>query len=453
MTPAPPPSAAEPPPAALIAARPHLAYDPARGLVMDGVALAPLAERFGTPLYVYDADEMARRFAALGAHLPERARIHYAVKANDHLAILRLFAELGSGFDIVSGGELGRLRTLGVDPGRIIFSGVGKTDEELREAIAAGVGQINIESAGELARIAALAKSLGRPAAIAFRVNPGIDAGTHAKITTGRREDKFGIPEEEAFQLYTSAAADEWLRPVGLAVHIGSQITALAPFERAYRRLAELALGLRAAGHRLERLDLGGGLGISYRTEPALPLARFGALLERVFGALEVALAVEPGRFLVGPAGILLTRVIGIKETPHRRFVIVDAAMNDLIRPALYEAWHGIVPVSPLVSPARDPESWPLHPADVVGPVCETGDTFARARPLPPLAGGEILAILDTGAYGRVMASTYNARPQGAEVMIAKRRAALIRPRQRREELWAHEIAAPFEEDFPGPSA
>lgn len=433
----------EPPPAALIAARPHLALDPAAGLKMGGVALAPLAARFGTPLYVYDADEMVRRFQSLAAHLPPGARIHYAVKANDHLAILRLFAGLGSGFDIVSGGELARLRALGVDCGRIIFSGVGKTDEELREAIAAGVGQINVESAGELERITAIAAALGRPAAIALRVNPGIDAGTHAKITTGRREDKFGIPEEEALQLYARAAAEPWLEPSGLAVHIGSQITVLAPFERAYRRLAELAQSLRAAGLPLSRLDLGGGIGIAYRTEPGLSLERFGALVGRLFGPLGVALALEPGRFLVGPAGVLLTRVIGFKETPHRRFVIVDAAMNDLIRPALYEAWHGIVPAGPAAVGGA------LLPADVVGPVCETGDTFARARPLPRLPEGEILAILDAGAYGRVMASTYNARPLAAEVMIANGRAALIRSRQRREELWAHEIATPFGGDLP----
>jgi diaminopimelate decarboxylase len=435
-------SGPEPTPAALIAARPHLAYDPQEGLRMGGVALAPLAACYGTPLYVYDGDEMARRFAALRAALPARAQIHYAVKANDHLAILRLFADLGSGFDIVSGGELARLQAVGVAPERVIFSGVGKSDEELRAAIAAGVGQINAESGEELARIAALAAALGKPAPIALRINPDIDAGTHAKITTGRREDKFGIPEEEAAQLYARAAAERWLRPVGLAVHIGSQITALAPFERAYRRLLERAEALRAAGLPLRRLDLGGGLGISYRAETALSLERFGAMLGRLFARTGFELALEPGRYLVGPAGVLLTRVIRRKETVHRHFVIVDAAMNDLIRPALYEAWHGIVPVGPRSGGLEGAE---LQEADVVGPVCESGDTFARARLLPPLAEGEILALLDAGAYGRVMASTYNARPLAAEVMIREGRAALIRPRQRREELWAHEIAAPFD--------
>lgn len=425
----------------ILALRPHLALAPEAGLMVEGVPLARIAAEHGTPTWVYAAAAIEGRYRALVSALAEAgldARIHYAMKANDALAIVRLLGTLGAGADVVSGGEFHAARAAGIAPADIVFSGVGKTEAELRAALAAGVGQVNVESAEELAMLDALARSMGLRAPVALRVNPDVDAGTHAKITTGRAENKFGIPIDTAPALYARAANSAGIRVRGVAVHIGSQITALAPFRAAYARLAELVRALRAEGLPVERIDCGGGVGIPYRDEPAPSPLAFAHLLRETLGSLGLPLMLEPGRFLVGPAGLLLARVILEKQGAARRFVILDAAMNDLIRPSLYEAWHAIVPVSA----AR----WraPLAPADVVGPVCESGDTFAGGRLLPALAPGELVAILDAGAYGAVMSSTYNARPLAAAVMVRAGEVAVIRQRQTIEALIAQDVIPPW---------
>jgi diaminopimelate decarboxylase len=425
----------------ILALRPHLAMAPEAGLMVEGVPLARIAAEHGTPTWVYAASAIAGRFRTLAAALAEaglEARIHYAMKANDALAIVRLLGSLGAGADVVSGGEFHAARTAGIAPADIVFSGVGKTEAELRAALAAGVGQINVESAEELAMLGAIAQSMGTPAPVALRVNPDVDAGTHAKITTGRAENKFGIPIGDAPALYARAADSPGIRLRGVAMHIGSQITALAPYRAAYARLAELVRSLRAAGLPVERIDCGGGLGIPYRNEPAPSPLAFAHLLRETLGGFGLTLMLEPGRWLVGPTGLLLARVILEKRGAACRFVILDAAMNDLIRPALYEAWHAIVPVSAAHWHA------PLAPADVVGPVCESGDRFAAGRMLPALGPGALVAILDAGAYSAVMSSTYNARPLAAAVMVRGTEAVVIRPRQGVEALIAQDVIPPW---------
>ena len=433
-------SGPEPSPAELIAARPHLSWHAMDGLMLEGVPLNAIADALGTPTWVYAAGVMRARYRALAAALDGLARIHYAVKANDHLAVLRLFSALGAGADVVSGGELARARRAGMAAGDVIFSGVGKTVAELRAALAAGIGQINVESAEELAMVSAVADAMGREAPVALRVNPDIDAGTHPKITTGLRGNKFGIPFDDIPALYAHAARLPGLRTVGLAVHIGSQITEAGPYRAALDRIAGLVRALRAAGERVTRVDCGGGLGIAYRHETALAPALLAGVLRASLGGLDLDLVVEPGRWLVGPAGVLLASVVLVKNAAPRPFVVLDAAMNDLLRPALYDAWHGIVPISAAAARAA-----PM-PVDVVGPVCESGDSFATNRPLPPLVPGSRVAILEAGAYGAVMSSTYNARPLAAEVMIDGAQWAVIRPRQTRDELWRGEVVPPFAE-------
>jgi diaminopimelate decarboxylase len=427
----PDPTAAE-----LIAARPHLAMHAMDGLTIDDVPLNAIADRVGTPVWVYSAATMRRRYRTLAAALTEaglHAHIHYAVKANDRLAVLRLFAAEGAGIDIVSEGELRRARQAGITASRIVFSGVGKSEQELRLALAEDIAQINVESAEELDMLSAFATAMGRTARVAFRVNPDVDAGTHAKITTGRAQNKFGIAYGEIVALYRRAATLPGIRPIGLATHIGSQVLALAPYRAAYERLAELTRTLRAMGQTVEMIDCGGGLGIPYRDEPApLPAALAGAI-HGTLHDLDVRIVLEPGRWLVGPAGVLLTSVILAKHTQGSRFIILDAAMNDLVRPAMYEAWHGIVPVS-----APDAVA-PTTPADVVGPVCESGDTFARDRMLPPLRPGARVAILDAGAYGAVMSFAYNARPVAAEVIVDGSNWSVIRARDNHADLWRAE--------------
>ncbi len=430
----------DPSPAELIAARPQFSLHAMDGLLLEGVPLNAIADALGTPCWVYAAGVMRARYRALAAALDGLARIHYAVKANDHLAVLRLFSALGAGADVVSGGELARARRAGMAAGDVIFSGVGKTVAELREALAAGIGQINVESAEELAMVSAVADAMGREAPVALRVNPDIDAGTHPKITTGLRGNKFGIPFDDIPALYAHAARLPGLRPVGLAVHIGSQITEAGPYRGALDRIAGLVRALRAAGERVTRVDCGGGLGIAYRHETALAPALLAGVLRASLGGLDLDLVVEPGRWLVGPAGVLLASVVLVKNAAPRPFVVLDAAMNDLLRPALYDAWHGIVPISAAAARAA-----PM-PVDVVGPVCESGDSFATNRPLPPLVPGSRVAILEAGAYGAVMSSTYNARPLAAEVMIDGAQWAVIRPRQTRDELWRGEVVPPFAE-------
>jgi diaminopimelate decarboxylase len=431
--------------AELIAARSHLSAHAFDGLVMEEVPLARVAEAVGTPAWVYSADALRRRARALRAALDGaglRASIHYAVKANGNLAVLRVLAAEGLGADVVSEGELRAARAAGIPASAIVFSGVGKTGRELRLALAEDILQINAESAEEVEALAALAAGLGRTARVALRVNPDVDARTHAKITTGRSENKFGVPIADAPALYARMAALPGIEPVGVAVHIGSQITGgVSAFRAAYARLGELVRELRAAGLPVQRVDCGGGLGIPYRDEPApLPEALAGAIRHGL-GALDLPVMLEPGRWIAGPAGVLLASVVVQKQGAARRFLVLDAAMNDLLRPAMYEAWHGILPVSPRALVA------PCSPAEVVGPVCETGDTFARDRALPALDPGELVAILDAGAYGAAMSSTYNMRPLAAEVLVDGARFAVVRDRQDHAALMAGVRVPPWLEN------
>ena len=428
---------ADPTVAELIAARPHLAMHPMDGLVFEDVPLNAIADALGTPVWVYGAGTMRRRLAELQravADLP--VHIHYAVKANDHLAVLRIFGAGGAGADVVSEGEFLRARHAGIFARDIVFSGVGKTAAELRLAIGEGVGQINVESAAELAMISDVATALGRSAPVALRINPDVDAGTHAKITTGKAENKFGIPYADAASLYAHAASLPGVAPVGIALHIGSQILSLAPYRAAYARAADLVRDLRAAGQRVGRVDCGGGLGIGYRDGPGASPAAFAGALRGAFAGLDVELMIEPGRWLVGPAGLLLASVVLTKA--DERFAVIDAAMNDLVRPAMYDAFHAIVPL------AAGRAVGAVRAVDVVGPVCESGDTFAKARALPALAAGDRVAILDAGAYGAVMSSTYNARPLAPIALVDGSRWAVIRPRQTFAELWAAEAVPDF---------
>ncbi|MDR3531074.1 MAG: diaminopimelate decarboxylase [Rhodopila sp.] len=420
----------------LIAARPWLKHDAMAGLLLDDVPLNRIADAVGTPTWVYSAATMRARYRALTGAMADAGldiHVHYAVKANDSRAVLALFGAEGAGADVVSGGELLKARLAGIPAARIIYSGVGKSEQELHLALSEGIGQINVESAEELAMLSALASATGRTARVALRVNPDVDAGTNDKIATGRATDKFGIPYADAAALYARAAAMPGIEPVGLATHIGSQILGLAPYRDAFARIADLVHALRGQGLRVSSVDCGGGLGIPYRNEPAPSPAGLAAAMKGAFHNLDVRLAMEPGRWLVGPAGVLLASVVLVKQTPFEPFIVLDAAMNDLVRPAMYEAWHGIVPVS-----ATDAVA-PAGPASVVGPVCESGDTFARSRSLPRVAPNARVAILDAGAYGAVMSSTYNARPLAAEVWVDDGRWSVIRDRQPIEALWEQE--------------
>ncbi|MBK1660696.1 diaminopimelate decarboxylase [Paracraurococcus ruber] len=421
--------------AELIAARPHLSAHAMDGLLVEEVPLARIAREVGTPTWVYSAGALRRRARALQAALSGaglHASIHYAVKANTSLAVLRVLAEEGLGADVVSEGEMLAARAAGIAAADIVFSGVGKTEAELRRALAEGIGQINLESAEEAATLSALAAGMGRTARVALRVNPDVDARTHAKITTGKSENKFGVVLDDAPALYRRLTELPGLEPVGVAVHIGSQITSgMAAYRGAYAKLADLVRALLADGLPVRHIDCGGGLGIPYRDEPApLPEALAGAIAATL-GPLGLPVMLEPGRWIAGPPGLLLASVVLQKQGRDRRFLVLDAAMNDLVRPAMYDAWHGILPVggADLVAP--------VSPADVVGPVCETGDTFARGRALPSLQSGALVALLDAGAYGAVMSSTYNMRPLAAEVMVEGNRFAVIRERQAAEALLA----------------
>ncbi len=431
--PAPQHDAADPTAAELIAARPHLSRHAMDGLVMEGVPLSAIADALGTPTWVYSAGFMRARLAELTSALAGLdAHIHYAVKANDHLAVLRLMRNGGAGADVVSGGELLRARAAGIEAAHIVFSGVGKTADEIRLALEQGIYQINVESPAELDMISAIANAMGRTADIVLRINPDIDAGTHAKITTGKADNKFGIPYGEAAALYAHAATLPGIRPQGLALHIGSQIMSMVPYRAAFARAADLIRTLRAEGQTVTRMDCGGGLGIGYGDEPAASPTAFAGALRQAFGAMGLTLMTEPGRWLVGPAGVLLSSVVLTKG--QERFMVLDAAMNDLVRPAMYDAWHGIVPLSPTDGGGL------LREIDIVGPVCETGDTFARGRAMVPVGAGGRVAILDTGAYGAVMSSTYNSRPFAAIAMVDGHRWSTIRARQPMEALWAGEL-------------
>jgi diaminopimelate decarboxylase len=401
-------------------------FFPCRGgeLHAEEVPLARVAAAVGTPFYVYSAAALSARYRLFAeAFAPPRPLICYAVKANSNLAVLSLLARLGAGADVVSQGELRRALAAGVPPQRIVFSGVGKTPAELDAALAARIHQVNVESVPELRQLSAIAAARGATAPVAIRVNPDVDPLTHAKIATGKRENKFGIDIAEAAQAYRLAGELPGIEPVGLAVHIGSQLVSLAPFREAFARVAELVIDLRGAGFPVRRLDLGGGIGIRYRAESPPEPAAYAALVREMFGALDLELACEPGRVLVGPAGLLVARVVYVKGGGSGRIVILDAAMNDLIRPALYDAWHDIVPVRLPAAGAV------LSPANVVGPICESADTFATQRDLPPFAEDDLVALTDAGAYGAVMSSTYNSRPLVPEVLVAGARFAVIRAR------------------------
>jgi diaminopimelate decarboxylase len=404
-------------------------------LHVESVALDAVAARFGTPCYVYSRAALESAFRAFAGALAEREHlVCYALKANSNLAVLDVLARLGAGFDIVSGGELARVIAAGGDPGRVVFSGVGKTADEIRQALAAGILCFNVESASELGRIERIAAETGSVAPVSFRVNPDVDPGTHPYISTGLKENKFGVAFDDALPLYRRAAASRSLRVVGVDYHIGSQLTETAPFVAALERILELVDALGREGIALRHLDLGGGLGIRYRDEAPPPVAEYlGALLARV-GARPLKILLEPGRALAGNAGVLLTRVEYLKPGAEHSFAIVDAAMNDLLRPALYDAWHDVVPVAPRPGPTRRFE--------VVGPVCETGDFLARGRDLA-VEEGDLLAIMSAGAYGMTMSSNYNTRPRAAEVMVDGAAMHLVREREAVQALFAGERTLP----------
>ena len=407
----------------------------------EGVPLADIASQVGTPFYCYSTAALEGQYRALDAAFAGTEHlICYAVKANSNQAVLATMARLGAGMDVVSAGELKRALAAGVPAAKVIFAGVGKTREEMAYALAQGILGFNIESEPELDALSSVASELGRTARIALRVNPDVDASTkshetHAKISTGKSDNKFGIPYADAPRLMDKARALPGLAAVGIHMHIGSQITdaRLQPFRDAFGLMCELALELRRAGHALEHLDLGGGLGISYHLGNVQPpqAADYAAVAKAALGDLGLKLVLEPGRLLVGNAGVLVTRVIYVKNGDGRRFTIVDAAMNDLIRPTLYEAHHEIWPVS---AATRDQ---PSVVQDVVGPVCETGDYLALERTLPPFAAGELVAVMTAGAYGAVMASTYNTRALVPEVLVRGAEWALVRPRQEVEAIIA----------------
>ena len=425
----------------------HFAYR-AGALHAEDVPIATIAEAVDTPFYCYSTATLERHYRVFAEPFTDReALVLYSLKANGNLAVVRTLARLGAGADVVSGGELHRAMAAGIPPERIVFSGVGKTRAEMAQGVAAGILQFNVESLDEIAVLDAVARDQEARARVALRVNPDVDARTHDKISTGRRGDKFGIDAERAAEAATRVAAAEALDLVGLAVHIGSQLVALDPFEAAFRRLVALARELRAAGHDIRRLDLGGGLGIRYgeEAEPPLPAA-YAAMVKRATAGFDGPLLFEPGRMIAGNAGLLITRVLRVKTAGERRFVIVDAAMNDLLRPTLYGARHAIEPVA---APAADAAR---APADVVGPICETGDTFATGLALPPLAPGALLAFRTAGAYGAVMASTYNARPLVPEVMVRGDRFAVVRRRPDYDEMLALE-RLPDWLDAPGAGA
>jgi diaminopimelate decarboxylase len=409
-------------------------------LYAEDVALSAVADAVGTPFYCYSAGAITAAYRAFADALAGMdATICYALKANSNIAVVRTLAALGAGADVVSGGELQRALVAGVPPERIVFSGVGKTDAEIATALAAGIRQFNVESDAELEALSAVAVRLGRKAEIAIRVNPDVDAGTHAKITTGKADNKFGIDIARAPEVYARAAALPGVDAASVAVHIGSQLTDLAPFRAAFGHVADLVRRLRADGHDIRRLDLGGGLGIAYREEAPPSPAAYAAMVRETVGDLGCGLMFEPGRALVGRAGVLATRVIYTKQATRRGFVIVDAAMNDLLRPALYDAWHEIRPVR---APAADA---PRKPVDIVGPVCETGDTFGVDRPVPPLVAGDLLVIENAGAYGAVMSSAYNTRPPAPEVLVDGGKFAIVRPRQTVDDLLAQERFADWQ--------
>ncbi len=425
-------------PARLASSRPFVYPRPGTALACGSVSLQALARRYGTPLYVYSADQILQRLQMFQQALAGRDHlVCYAVKANSALAILKLLAQNGAGFDIVSGGELERVSTAAPEAvNRVVFSGVGKTEPEIDRAIRAGILQFNVESEAELQLLAARARRLKCKTRFALRVNPDVFAETHPYISTGLREHKFGIDIRRALAIYQSVKGNRWIEPHGVSVHIGSQIRSADPFGAALERLNKLVRQLRSAGIELNSVDAGGGLGIDYHArnfDPSAHVRDYAAAVSAALEGFHGKLLLEPGRFLVAQAGALLARVLNVKQNGRKTFVITDAAMNDLIRPALYQAYHEIVPVNPRPGRART--------VDVVGPVCETGDFFARDRKLGPVEPGDLVALLDAGAYGMAQSSNYNSRPRAAEVLVEGARARLIRRRETMTDLLATEIS------------
>jgi diaminopimelate decarboxylase len=401
-------------------------------LCAEDVAISDLAARLGTPLYIYSARTLRRHYRVLSeAFKGTDSLICFAMKALSNLSILKLFSDLGAGFDIVSVGELMRCLRAGADPGKIVFSGVGKTDEEIEAALKAKILMINVESRPELHRVSAVAQRIKLQAPVSLRVNPDLDPGTHPHISTGHRDSKFGIPLSQVDEYYAEARGLKNLELAGLSTHIGSQITETAPFAEAGEKVAKIVAGLREQGIALKYLDLGGGLGIPYQEAPPSP-AQYSAALLGSLRNIGLKIIIEPGRVLVGNAGILVTKVLYVKETDVKRFIVVDGAMNDLIRPVLYEAYHDIVPVVRREGGER-------QTADVVGPVCESGDFFARERDLPAVDSGDLIAVMSAGAYGFVMASNYNSRPRAAEVLVNGAEVHVIRERDSFEDIIRNE--------------
>lgn len=410
-------------------------------LFAEDVSVADIAASVGTPFYLYSTATLTRHFQLFDEALDGMEHmVCYAMKAASNQAILRTLAELGAGMDVVSGGEYARAKAAGVPGDRIVFSGVGKTRTEIRAALEGGIRQFNVESEPELHVISEVASSLGTTAPITVRVNPDVDARTHAKIATGKSENKFGIPISKARAVYAEAAALPGIEVIGIDVHIGSQLTDLEPYELAYRKVAELTEQLRSDGHDIRRLDLGGGLGIPYtRSNEAPPLpSDYGALIKKTVGHLGCEIEIEPGRLIAGNAGILVSRVIYVKQGEGRQFLILDGAMNDLIRPAMYDAHHDIVPVME-TAPGVE-----YQPYDIVGPVCESGDTFAKNRMMPPLSAGDLVAFRSAGAYGAVMASEYNTRPLVPEVLAKGDQFAVIRHRPDFDEIINRDTIPPW---------
>jgi diaminopimelate decarboxylase len=401
-------------------------------LYAEDVPLSEIAASVGTPFYVYSTATLERHFKLFDEALDGLDHlVCYAMKAASNQAILKTLAALGAGMDVVSGGEYARAIAAGVSGDKIVFSGVGKTRTEVRDALTGGIRQFNVESEPEMQVISEIATELGTTAPITIRVNPDVDAKTHAKIATGKSENKFGIPISRAREVYALAASLPGLKVIGIDVHIGSQLTDLAPFEAAYAKVADLTEQLRADGHEITRLDLGGGLGIPYTQSndaPPLPVD-YGAMVKRTLGHLGCEIEIEPGRLIAGNAGLMVSEVIYVKQGEDREFLIIDGAMNDLIRPAMYDAYHDIIPVI---------ESTPgteQTPYDIVGPVCESGDTFAKGRDLPPLKAGDLVAFRSAGAYGAVMSSEYNTRPMIPEVLVKGDQFAVIRSRPTFDEM------------------
>ena len=409
----------------------HFAYQNGQ-LCAEDVPLSRIAAEVGTPVYVYSAATLTRHFGLFRQALEwTNHLVCFAVKANSNLAVLKLLGDLGAGMDVVSGGEYARAKAAGVPGERIVFSGVGKTVAEMRQAIEGGIRQVNIESEPEMQALSRVAASMGAEVPVAIRVNPDVDARTHEKIATGKSDNKFGIPIAKARAVYAEAAQLPGLRVVGVDVHIGSQLTDLDPYRAAYAKVADLTRALREDGHVISRLDLGGGLGIPYRRDnnaPPLPL-EYGQVIRETVGDLGCEIEIEPGRNIVGNAGVLVSEVIYLKQGEGRDFLIVDAAMNDLLRPAMYGAHHDIVP---LAEPGVGEE---VRRVDVVGPVCESGDTFQKGVDLPALGAGDLIAFRSAGAYGAVMASEYNSRPLVPEVLVSGDHFAVIRARPTFEEM------------------